>query len=206
MAWRGASLSLGAVMEKPWSTQSHGEGSEVTGLGTLSGADFPSIYRAEAGFVWNRLRRLGVAERDLEDKVQDVFIVAHRKLESYDRTRPIRAWLAGISVRVALDHRRLAHQRREIAADVSETPAEERNPESVAEGNEARRTVLAALEELPLDQRTVFVLKELEGFSMPEIAEMLDAPLNTLYSRLRLARERFSSAVLAGRVAEAGAR
>lgn len=205
MAQRVA-LCSGGVMERTGSTQSQGEGSEVTGLGTVSGADFPSIYQAEAGFVWNRLRRLGVPERDLEDKVQDVFIVAHRRLESYDRARPIRAWLAGISVRVALDHRRLAHQRREIAADVSETPAEERSPEASAAGNEARRAVLAALDELPPEQRAVFVLKELDGFSMPEIAELLDAPLNTLYSRLRLARERFAAVVLAGRAAEAGTR
>jgi RNA polymerase sigma-70 factor (ECF subfamily) len=193
-------------METPGCAQYPDEGSEVTGLGTASGADFPSIYQAEAGFVWNRLRRLGVPERDLEDKVQDVFIVAHRRLESYDRSRPIRAWLAGISVRVALDHRRLAHQRREVSADVSETPAEARSPESTAIEAEARRTVLDALDELPPEQRAVFVLKELEGFSMPEIAEIVDAPLNTLYSRLRLARERFAAAVQARRAAEAGAR
>ena len=157
--------------------------------------DFRRIYETEVTFVWNRLRRLGVPERDLEDKVHDVFMVAYRRMASYDPSRPIRPWLAGISVRVALDYRRLAYQRHEVGRDNVEAIDSGRTPDAVFEEKEARDLVLAALDELPLDQRTVFVLSEIEGFAMPEIAEMCEAPLNTLYSRLRLARQRFASAV-----------
>jgi RNA polymerase sigma-70 factor, ECF subfamily len=158
-------------------------------------ADFRRIYQAEAAFVWNRLRRLGVAERDLADKVHDVFLIAYQRLASYDASRPIRPWLAGITVRVALDHHQLARHRREVPRGAVEALDRRPSPESAAVESEARRLVHAALDELPEDQRVVFVLKELEGFSMPEIATMLEAPLNTLYSRLRLGRERFCSAV-----------
>jgi RNA polymerase sigma-70 factor, ECF subfamily len=157
--------------------------------------DFRRIYEDEVAFVWTRLRRLGVPERDLEDKVHDVFLVAYRRLASYDPARPIRPWLAGISVRVALDHGRLAYQRREIGHDLVDAVDGRRTPDSELERREARDVVLAALGELPADQRAVLVLREIEGFSMPEIAEMLAAPLNTLYSRLRLAREKFFSVV-----------
>jgi RNA polymerase sigma-70 factor (ECF subfamily) len=145
-------------------------------------------------FVWNRLRRLGVAERDLEDKVHDVFVVVHRQLASYDRSRPVRRWLAGISIRVALAYHRNAHQRR-LVLEEAEPADEGKRPDQQLEEQQAHDLVLAALARLPIDQRTVLVLKELDGFSMPEIEALLEEPLNTLYSRLRLAREKFSSIV-----------
>jgi RNA polymerase sigma-70 factor, ECF subfamily len=160
-------------------------------------AAFRQMYEAEAGYVLNRLRRLGVPERDLEDKVQDVFLVAYRQLDSHDRVRPIRLWLVGISVRVALDHRRLARHYYEVPTETIEVADGGRGPEASLARKQAQAMVLAALEDLPAEQRVVFVLKELEGFSMPEIEQVLDVPLNTLYSRLRLARERFCAAARA---------
>ncbi len=151
------------------------------------------IYQAEFPFVWKRMRRLGVAERDLADRAHDVFVIVHAHLPSFDRSRPLRPWLAGISVRVALKYHRAANQRRVVLQEVE--PADERGgPDALLEQQETRDRLLALLDELPLEQRTVLVLKELDGFTMPEIAEMLDLPLNTLYSRLRLARQRVSSA------------
>ena len=176
--------------------QTHMEGGgAVTARALPQPLDFRRLYEAEVGFVWNRLRRLGVAERDLEDKVHDVFMVAHRKLPSHDGVSPIRAWLAAVTVRVALDYRRLARNRREVLHDGVEAVDRQPGPESALLQKEARDLVLLALDALPHDQRAVFVLKEIEGFSMPEIASMLDAPLNTLYSRLRLGRDRFCAAV-----------
>lgn len=152
------------------------------------------LYEEEVDFVWRRLRRLGVAERDLEDTVHDVFVIVQRRLPSYDPARPLRPWLAGISVRVALDYHGVADRRR-LRLTHRERVDPGKGPERLLEEKQTRDLVLAALETLPVEQRTVLVLKEIDGFSMPEIEEIVGVPLNTLYSRLRLARERFSSAV-----------
>ena len=122
-------------------------------------------------------------------------MVAYRRLSTYDPSRPIRAWLAGISIHVALDHLRIHYRRAEIAGDGIDVADHRPSPESQCASRQEHLLVLAALEELAIDLRIVFVLKELDGLSMPEIAAVLpDAPpINTLYSRLRLARERFAA-------------
>jgi RNA polymerase sigma-70 factor (ECF subfamily) len=156
-------------------------------------ADFTRVYETGLPYVWNCLRRFGVPERDLEDRVHDVFEVVHRRLDDYDETRPILPWLGGIAVRVAARHRRRAHAKREVQQELE--PMDTRpDPEAAALSTEARDLVMRALNRLDQDQRTVFVLHELQGHSIPEVASMVDIPLNTAYSRLRLAREQFTKA------------
>jgi RNA polymerase sigma-70 factor, ECF subfamily len=169
--------------------QSRGETAQVVPL------EFAKIYSAQVTYVWSCLRRLGVPERDLEDKIHDVFVTLYRRLSDLDPTRPIRPYLAGIAVRVASDHRRKAYQKREQVLGDVEAIDETRDPEAMVQGKEARDLVLAALEQLDLDRRTVFVLHELEGHPVPEVAEILEVPLNTCYSRLRLAREEFTTVI-----------
>ncbi len=160
--------------------------------------DFEQIYRAHYDFVWRTLRRMGVGERDVMDAAQKVFIVAHRRLGTFDGRSSLKTWLCGIALRVASDYRRSASARREVL--VAEAP-----PESSLEADQLRRletqerlAVLdAVLTALPLEQRTVFVLFELEEVSGEEIAELLDVPEGTVRSRLRLARRAFSKIVAA---------
>lgn len=162
----------------------------------IDSSTFRRIYDAEASFVWNFLRRLGVAERDIDDKVHDVFVVVHRKYGDYDAARPIRAWIAGICVRVAADYRRMAYQQYEVLNDETHDAATTTaGPDAQLEEKQMREFVMQTLERMDPDRREVFVLHEIEGYSMPEIATIIDAPLNTLYSRLRLAREAFRSAI-----------
>ncbi|MCC6747616.1 MAG: sigma-70 family RNA polymerase sigma factor [Deltaproteobacteria bacterium] len=158
-------------------------------------ASFAATYRAEVAQVWRCLRRLGVADADLEDKVHDVFVIAYRRWADYDAARPARPWLAGIALRVASDYRRAAPRRRECTRELSEAVDPRSLPDAAVAERQARELVLAALEALDEDRRAVFVLHELEGYSVPEIATIVSAPLNTLYSRLRLAREDFAAAV-----------
>ena len=82
---------------------------------SAKGADreraFRAVYEAHAAFVWRNLRRLGVSDADVEDKLQEVFVVAHRRWEEFvDRGHGPRAWLFQIALRVASDARR--HRRR----------------------------------------------------------------------------------------------
>jgi RNA polymerase sigma-70 factor (ECF subfamily) len=151
------------------------------------------VYAAHFDYVWRILARLGVRSAELEDAVQEVFIVVHRRLGSFDTRRPIRPWLGGIAHRVALAERRRARHRREQLCDApaQAEPAPASSPEASLIARQKRERVHAALQSLDLDRRTVFVMYEMEGISGAEIAEALGIPLNTVYSRLRIARERF---------------
>jgi RNA polymerase sigma-70 factor (ECF subfamily) len=154
---------------------------------------FESLYAEYFRSVWRTLRRLGVANAQLDDAAQDVFIVVHRRLPEFDG-RSVRGWLFAITLRVASDHRRVAAHRQTMplddrVVDPSPDPAARRELE---ESVQLLHTLLAELDE---KKREVFVLGELEQLSAPEIAEALSLNLNTVYSRLRAARAEFETAL-----------
>jgi RNA polymerase sigma-70 factor (ECF subfamily) len=154
---------------------------------------FDAIYAQHFRNVWRTLRRLGVSEPQLDDAAQDVFVVVHRKLADFDG-RSLRSWLYAIAVRVASDYRRGAAHRR--VAPLSESIADARpGPAHVSELKESVRLLHTLLAELDDSKRTVFVLSELEQLSVPEIAEVIGANLNTVYSRQRAARLQFEAAL-----------
>jgi RNA polymerase sigma-70 factor, ECF subfamily len=169
----------------------------VDGTAPVDSPDFTAVYRAHFAYVIRALRRLGVREADLPDLAHDVFVVVHRKLSSFDPSRPMKPWLFGIAFRTALDKKRKHASFKESLSDdagernASPTPA----ADDLVAAREAHDVVMRALDALNDDQRAVFVMHELEGLSMPEICDVVDAPLNTLYSRLRLARDAFTTAV-----------
>jgi RNA polymerase sigma-70 factor, ECF subfamily len=160
--------------------------------------DFPTLYRSEFAYVWNTLRRLGAPTRDLEDLAHDLFVVVHRHLGDYDPGRPLRPWLFGIAVRVLSDYRRTFRNSRERLD--SRSPAGEAidgrpaADEQLADA-QARALLMTALDQLPPDRRAVLVMHDLDGIGVPEIAAALEIPLNTAYSRLRLARADLTAAV-----------
>lgn len=159
------------------------------------GVDFTAIFRAESSYVWNTLRRLGVQVRDLEDITHEVFLTVHRRLADYDSTRPVRPWLFGIAYRTAARYRDLARHRREVF-DVPAEPVDHApGIEEQVMAQERRALLLQALDGLDLDQRAIFVMHEIDGCPMPEVALTLAVPLNTAYSRLRLARGHISGAL-----------
>lgn len=168
---------------------------EILRAGMTGAPAFRAIYEAEFDYVWESLRRLGVRASDLEDVAHDVFVTVHRKLGDYDAFRPIRPWLFGIAFRVASDYRRSSRVQREIFDGELEVQDPGPAADERLESTEAHRLVMAALDTINLDQRAVFILHELDGQSIPEVAAALGAPLNTIYSRLRLARKAFASAV-----------
>ena len=159
-------------------------------------ADFEAMYRAEFPYVFRSLRRLGVRDRELEDVAHDVFLAVYRRRDDYEPGRPLRPWLFGFAHRIAADHRRLSRHRHELPDDGDDqvAGAGQRPDEQLAD-EQARRTLLRALDELTDDRRAVLVMHDLEGHGMPEIAEALALPLNTAYSRLRLARRDLAAAV-----------
>ena len=155
-----------------------------------------AIYDAESSRVWNLLRRLGVAPKDQEDVLHDVFLVVHKQLPAYDPQRPLSPWVSGIAVRVAANYRRRGAQSREVLDMDPDLRADEGpDVEQLASRHEAQLLVRRALTQLDDPQRCVLVLHDVEGHAMPDIARELEVPLNTLYSRLRLARARFATLV-----------
>src|SRR5215470_8568996 len=158
-------------------------------------AAFATAYDAEFEVVWLYLRRLGVPEADVEDAVHDVFVVAHRRYGTYDRSRPLRPWLLGIAFRIAAQFRRQHRLEVSVADPEPERPDDARAPDEVVASRQASRRLQAALARLDIDQRAVVVMHDLNGISAPEIASALDVPLNTVYSRLRLGRAKITAAL-----------
>jgi len=160
--------------------------------------DFRCLYDDHVAFVWRNLRRLGVTPSDVEDRVQEVFVVAHRRLGDYEeRGHGPRAWLFQIVLRVASEWRR--HRRRHpedvdggIAQDLESTEAEQAE---ILARREALDQLDVALDSLDVDKRAVLVLHEIEEMTAPEIAESLALPVNTVYSRLRVARQQLEAAL-----------
>jgi RNA polymerase sigma-70 factor (ECF subfamily) len=148
------------------------------------------LFEQHAAFVCRSLRRLGVVEADLDDMLQEVFLVVHKRLSDYEERDRVAAWLYTICARVAQAQRRKRARRREnVSADVPLGPAEPDQLRSI----EQREAILLGqrlLALLPPDQREVFVLYELEDLAMREVAEAVGCPLQTAYSRLYKARER----------------
>ncbi len=162
---------------------------------------FREVYDAHFDFVWRSLRRLGVDESDACDAAQDAFVVVHRKLGEFEGRSKITTWLFGICLRVASERRRRVRDRREdlVAGDSDDAIARladaAPDAEHSAQRSQQRALVDRMLDALPLEQRTVFILFELEELSGDEIAEMLQIPTGTVHSRLRLGREAFRAAV-----------
>ena len=157
---------------------------------------FEDLYNDELDYVWHTLRRLGAPEHEREDLAHEVFVVVHRRLHTFDARRPLRPWLFGIAYRVLSGHRRRAQHRRELLDDAPDGRAHASpSAEDRLIAGDRRRLVLAALAQLPLERRAVFVLYELDDAPMREIAERLQLPLNTCYSHLRRARRDFAGIV-----------
>jgi RNA polymerase sigma-70 factor (ECF subfamily) len=156
--------------------------------------DFDKVFAESSPFVWRVLGRLGVAQADVADICQEVFLIAYRRREDYDGRAPVRAWIYGICVRQASDYRKRAHRRYETLGDPAETPAFAPDQQRQLELKRARARLQTTLAELDDGKREVFVLYELEELSMKEVAAIADCSLQTAYSRLYAARKAVAAA------------
>jgi RNA polymerase sigma-70 factor (ECF subfamily) len=157
--------------------------------------EFAPTYDAHVDFVWRTLWRLGVPQESLQDAVQDVFLVVHRRRADFNGRSTVRTWIFGIVLRVAKDYRRALRRKRPTTPLDDELPDGAADPGTRTERNEGLRVLARVLDQLDDDKRTVFVMSELEQMSVPEMAEALGANPNTIYSRLRTARDEFERAV-----------
>lgn len=153
---------------------------------TLSIPEFDELYRRYFRFTWSVLRRLGVPEASIEDAAQEVWVIVHRRLDRLESPHAARSWLFQIARRVAACRRR-GEQRSQRKLDALSWIAPRRSQPHAE--RDSVLTVETLLGRIDARKREAFVLSELEGWSAPEIARAAGTNPNTVYSRIRLARE-----------------
>ncbi|RYZ05381.1 MAG: RNA polymerase sigma factor [Myxococcales bacterium] len=160
---------------------------------------FAVVYERYFDLVWTAVRHLGVPEQSVEDVVQEVFVVIHSRLPSLQKVESLRSWVYSVARRTVSTHRRAQRVRNVSGAQYAEvarlTERLPPTPLQLWELADRQRLLLRLLADLDEAKREVFLLTELEGFTAPEIAEALEIPVNTVYSRLRTARETFQHAM-----------
>ncbi len=161
-------------------------------------------YREHFRYTWALVGRLGVPPSHVEDVVQEVFLVLHRRRHDFRNESSVKTWLHGIALRVARRHRGRI-QRGELAPLPPNTHSKSPSVESRVAGRAQLARLDALLDQLPDEQREVFVLAEVAQLRAPEIAEVMGIKLNTVYSRLRLARSRMKTSLEAMRRADSEA-
>jgi RNA polymerase sigma-70 factor (ECF subfamily) len=159
---------------------------------------FLDVYERYVDFAWASARRLGVEAESMDDVVQEVFIVVHQRLHTLERPEAIRSWIYGVVRRTVSHYHRARRAKSLSGAPVVDADSLETNvptPFELTEQSGQVKLLETLLLELTPNQREVFVLAEIHELSAPEIAEALEIPLNTAYSRLRVARQMFDAAL-----------
>jgi len=155
--------------------------------------DLEALYRAHFGLVWALVGRYGVRPSHREDVVQEVWLTVHRRLASFDTSLSAAHWIAGVARFVAWRHIRTmmrAHRKLEALRALARV-----DDDSIVD-HETVAFVGAALDSLEPIFRDAITSVELEGWSGPEAAERLGLPVNTLYSRLRIAKRRLRETLI----------
>lgn len=153
---------------------------------------FEELCEQYFDFVWKCARAFGATAQDVDDVVQEVFLVAQRRRADLTEESLTRSWIYGITRRVVASHRRRWRDRSKgDRTEVDALESSDRSPLAATENNVQLRLLSSLLERLDEKKREVFVLSEILEMSGPEIAEALGIPLNTAYSRLRAAHEEF---------------
>jgi RNA polymerase sigma-70 factor (ECF subfamily) len=154
---------------------------------------FGRIFSKNYRFAWRLLRRLGVAPGSVEDATQQVFLVVAERLDDI-APESERGFVYGTVLRVAWTSRRgAAHEVLSDSFDARTCPLP--SPSELADQRRAREVLDLILARMPNQLRVVFVLYEIEGFTTPEIADVMQIPLGTAASRLRRGRLAFRQLV-----------
>jgi RNA polymerase sigma-70 factor, ECF subfamily len=160
---------------------------------------FAVVYEEYFNLVWSAVRQLGVNADAVDDVVQEVFVVVHARLGSVQQVESLRSWVYGVARRTVSTYRRARRSRHTSGAQYAEIASwlepQPQTPHDISVLADRRRLLLQLLAELDDAKREVFVLSEVEGFTAREVAEALEIPINTVYSRLRAARQAFEQAL-----------
>lgn len=150
--------------------------------------DVAALYGAHARRLWRTLLRLGVPRAQVEDALQEVFLVAHQQRARFGGLSSELTWLTGIAAGTAANVRRKLLRRGAHEPVDDSLAMEGGRPDEALERQARLEALTRVLSQLPDEQREVVVLMDLERLTAPEVAEALSTKVNTVYSRLRLGR------------------
>jgi RNA polymerase sigma-70 factor (ECF subfamily) len=174
-------------------------GDRDPGLSSCFVPSFQAVYKQYFDFVWSSARHLGAAADAVDDVVQDVFIVIHARLATLQNPEALRSWIYGIVRRTVSDHRRSRRNRdaagARLGVELKSTGVAQPSPLDLAERSAELKLLESILAELDEPKREIFVMVEVLEMTVPEVVQSLEIPLNTAYSRLRLARKLFEEAL-----------
>lgn len=157
---------------------------------------FETLYDTHVADVWRAVRRLGLEPSGVDDVVQETFVTAWRTLPRFEGRSSLKTWLVGIAFNHARHALRARGSRRaETSVETLALASNETSPEERVHQQRRGELLLSMLARLPTEQRETFVLIELEGLTAVDVAALVQAPVNTVSSRLRLARAAINEAV-----------
>jgi RNA polymerase sigma-70 factor, ECF subfamily len=156
--------------------------------------DFTVLYDAWFDDVARWLLALGAPSADIEDLAQEVFLVVRRRLGDFDG-RNIAGWLYRIASRQVWQHRRRRWIQKVFSmrpsVNIEDIPDQQMGADTTIETKEKRQQLAKIVSRMSEKRRVVFMLFEVEGYSGEEIADTLDVPINTVWTRLHYARKDF---------------
>ena len=150
-------------------------------------------FDKELNYLFETMRRLGAVPREIEDLVQEVFVVLYRNWPTLDTTRPLRPYLFGVAFRIVCAHRR--RRAREIPYPGLDAEDATVGPEGALQNKESLTSLMAALDCVPLARRAVLVMHDLDGVPMADVAGKLSISRFGAYARLRKARRELATAL-----------
>jgi len=159
---------------------------------------FETIVRKYQKLLYFAIRKIVASHAETDDVLQETLIKAYHKLHTYNAEYPFYPWLHRIAINTAINHYRRDCTRKEssledLAADGKPFPSDHLNPQNDLEKNEFDARLKLALDHLPAEQRTVFLLRTSEGLSYEEISAQLEISMGTVMSRLSRARDKLKT-------------
>jgi RNA polymerase sigma-70 factor (ECF subfamily) len=160
---------------------------------------FRKIFEEHAASVHRTLRYLGVADSDLMDASQEVFLVVNRRHREFEGRSSLSTWIHEICIRVAFSTRRRWRRRAEDLVGELPEASVEADQDTRIEQRDRQGLLNDLLDGLDDFQRQIIVLHEIERLPMREVAEIVGCPLQTAYSRRNAALERMRARLSGGR-------
>lgn len=152
---------------------------------------FETVFADHVDLVWRVLRGMRVPEAAVADAAQEVFVVVFRRLHEFEHRSKLSTWIYSITYRVGSSHRRRSARYRVADGSAVAERGTSEDPEKVLLAGESQKRAARFLEGLSEEMRDIFILSLLEERSAAEVSEIMEIPVNTVYSRARLVREGF---------------